>query len=294
MMQAENGDKSIIAGFWRTSAWGLSDQALNRFICELIDIGVTDFDHAYVYRSEESFGEALALSPTLRSRVNIITKCGIRGVGNGALDARSVSHYDSSKETILSSVDHSLKALKTDYVDTLLLHRPDYLMDVEEVNDALNTLKQQGKVRRFGVSNFSVSQFSLLQDALDVTLCTNQFEFSPFQTEALDNGLFDQCYQNRIRPMIWSCLGGGRLFDPQDEVTQRLSESLCEVMEEVGVSSLAELIYAWVLAIPSQPRIITGSGKIDNIRPLAEASKVSLSREQWYQIWTAAVGHGVK
>ncbi|PMN90660.1 aldo/keto reductase [Enterovibrio norvegicus] len=295
-MSANTTDEnaSIIAGFWRTNAWGYSTQALNQFIEQLVDIGVKDFDHAYVYRSEAVFGQALSLSPNLRENINIITKCGIRGVGDNPLDATSVNHYDSSKATILASVDHSLKALGTDYVDTLLLHRPDYLMDVDAVNDAFNTLKAQGKVKQFGVSNFNTAQFSLLQSTLDEPLITNQIELSPFETSALDNGLLDQCYQHRIRPMIWSCLGGGRLFDTTDAVTQRLTQGLSGLMEEVGVSSLAELIYAWVLTLPSQPQIITGSGKIENIRPLVNARDIRLTREQWYQVWSAAVGHGVK
>ncbi|MGF1865296.1 aldo/keto reductase [Enterovibrio norvegicus] len=295
-MNANTTDEnaSIIAGFWRTNAWGYSTQALNQFIEQLIEIGVKDFDHAYVYRSEAAFGQALSLSPNLRDSINIITKCGIRGVGDNPLDATSVNHYDSSKATILASVDHSLKALGTDYVDTLLLHRPDYLMDVDAVNDAFNALKAQGKVKQFGVSNFNTAQFSLLQSTLDVPLVTNQIEFSPFETSALDNGLLDQCYRHRIRPMIWSCLGGGRLFDKTDAVTQRLTESLNGLMEEVGVSSLAELIYVWVLTLPSQPQIITGSGKIENIRPLVNARDIRLTREQWYQVWSAAVGQGVK
>ncbi|MDD1793464.1 aldo/keto reductase [Enterovibrio sp. ZSDZ42] len=288
-----NINDRLIAGFWRTSLWGKSSKELNYFINQLIECGITTFDHAYVYRSEAAFGEAMAHSASLREQAKIITKCGIRGVGPGSLDAKNTSHYDSDKLTIIKSVDNSLKDLKTDYVDTLLLHRPDYLMNVQEVNEAFNELKRSGKVRDFGVSNFNVTQFNLLQSALDVKLCTNQIEFSPFNTEALDNGLFDQCYKNQVSPMIWSCLGGGKLFDESHPVTSRLTKVLNEIAEEIGAVSISQVVYAWVFKMPCQPRIITGSSKIENISPLVDSIHLTLSKEQWYQIWAAAVGHDV-
>ena len=233
------------------------------------------------------------MSPAIRDKVEIITKCGIRAIGDQFLDAKKINHYDSTKETILNSVDNSLRMLKTEYINTLLLHRPDYLMDVEEVSDAFNRLKEAGKVKNFGVSNFNPTQFDLLQDSLDFKLSTNQIEFSPFNTSALDNGLMDQCYKNRINPMIWSCLGGGKLFDHEDSVTKRLSVILKKIIEETDADSISQVIYAWALMLPCRPRIITGSGKIENIKPLVDSVNLQLSREQWYQIWCASVGHGV-
>ena len=203
---------SIIAGFWRTKHWGMTPQELNCFIKSLLELGIYKFDHAFVYRSEAPFGQALALSPELRDKIHIISKCGICPPGETSLHAKGTAHYNSSEKLILGSVDHTLKDLQTDHIDTLLIHRPDYLMNIDEVSNAFNKLKESGKVKNFGVSNFNTHQFELLQSVLDIKLCTNQIEFSPFETSALDNGLLDQCYRHKIQPMLWSCLGGGRIL----------------------------------------------------------------------------------
>lgn len=285
---------SIIAGFWRTKHWGMTPQELNTFINSLLELGIYKFDHAFVYRSEAPFGQALALSPELRKDIHIISKCGIVPPGDSHLHAKETAHYNSSEKLILTSVDHTLKDLQTDYIDTLLIHRPDYLMNVDEIGSAFNALKDSGKVKNFGVSNFNTHQFELLQSALDIKLCTNQIEFSPFETSALDNGLLDQCYRHKIQPMLWSCLGGGQLFDESNPITQRLLKALAEIKEETNAPSTTALIYAWILKLPSAPQIISGSSKIENTKPLVDALNIELSQEHWYKILKAARGYDIK
>ncbi|WP_255558516.1 aldo/keto reductase [Zhongshania aquimaris] len=200
----------FIAGFWRLNHWGMSPRQLLAFVEQCVELGVTTMDHAFVYSSEKPFGDALAIKSELRRQVEIVTKCGIRPVGFGPLGGTAVNHYDSSSQSIITSTENSLRELRTDYIDLLLIHRPDYLMHAEEIASAFDTLLSSGKVRAVGVSNFSVQQFALLQQACDQRLVTNQVEFSPYNTAALDSGLFEQCQTGGISPMLWSCLAGGR------------------------------------------------------------------------------------
>jgi len=253
-------------------------------------MGVTTMDHAMVYRSEAPFGEALALKPALRQQMEIVTKCGIRPAGFGTLGAAKTSHYDSGYGAILESVDASLRDLRTDYIDVLLLHRPDYLMEVHEVAEAFATLKAQGKVRYFGVSNFSTAQFELLQNAWTDGLVTNQIELSPYHMQALESGVLEQCADYGARPMLWSCLAGGHLLNPVDAKGQRLLEALQQVREETGADSVEQVVYAWVLALPSQPVPLLGSSKLERIADAVKGLSVQLTREQWYSIWEASNG----
>lgn len=280
----------LIAGFWRLKHWGLSPKELVGFIQAIMDMGITTMDHAMVYRSEAPFGDALALQPGLRQRMEIVSKCGIRPAGFGPLGASQTSHYDSGRAAIIESVEASLRDLRTDYLDILLLHRPDYLMDVYEVAEAFALLKSQGKVRYFGVSNFSTAQFECLQNAWSDGLVTNQIELSPYHMQALDSGILEQCAGYGVRPMLWSCLAGGHLLNPIDAKGQRLLAALQRVREETGAGSIEQVVYAWVLALPCRPLPLLGTSKLERVADAVNGLSVQLSREQWYSIWEASNG----
>ena len=175
----------------------------------------------------------------------------------------------------------------------LLIHRPDYLMNADEMAEAFNTLKANGDVIDFGVSNFTPSQLSLLQSRLDFELVTNQVEFSPYEMKALDDGTLDQCQLLDIKPMLWSPLAGGRLFSSDDEKAIRLRAVLEQVGTEVGASSLDQVVYAWLLMHPSAPSVVLGTGNIERVKSAVAAKALKISREQWYRIWQGSTGHSV-
>lgn len=289
----------FVAGFWRMDSWGMSAQQRLSLIEQYIELGVTSMDHADIYginQCEKLFGEALALNPSLRSKMQIISKCGIKPAFGG-YEGRYVNHYDTSHAHIINSVETSLTRLNTDHLDLLLIHRPDPLMNADEVADAFMQLQQACKVKHFGVSNFTPAQFDLLQSRLDVPLVTNQVEISPLMLDTLHDGTLDQCQQKRIRPMAWSCLGGGRIFngnnDGNDDKAGRLTDTLSKIAKEVGTKDISQVIYAWVRMLPSQPVPIIGSGNIDRIKAAIESSAITLDRQQWFSIWQASTGHSV-
>lgn len=283
----------LIAGLWRLKHWGLSPQELLRFVEQCIELGVTTMDHAMVYRSQEPFGKALALKPQLREQLQIITKCGIRPKGFGALGAEKTNHYDSSREAIIASTEESLRELNTDYIDILLIHRPDLLMDVYDVAEAFAQLKAEGKVRFFGVSNFSVHQFEALQGVWTDGLVTNQVEFSPYHMQALESGVFEQCAAYGARPLLWSCLAGGHLLAPDDIKGERLLKALTQVAAEIDADNVEQVVYAWVSALPCRPLPLLGTSKIERIASAVKGANLLLNREQWYAIWEASNGAAV-
>ncbi len=285
----------FIQGYWRLAEWNMSAQQRLAFLKQHLELGITSVDHADIYGGficEQLFGEALALEPALRQQLEIVTKCDIK-FRSAKFPNCTVKHYDTSAAHIAYSVDNSLQNLGTDYLDLLLIHRPDPLMNADEVADAFVQLKQSGKVRHFGVSNFTPYQFDLLQSRLDFPLVTNQVEVNPVNIFALHDGTLDQMQMKRIRPMIWSALGGGSIFTAQTEQAHRLRTVLGNVSEELGGASLDQVIYAWLLKLPCQPLPIIGSGNIERVRSAVAAKEINLTREQWFCIWEAAAGHEV-
>ncbi|HBD79940.1 MAG TPA: oxidoreductase [Leclercia adecarboxylata] len=281
----------FVMGYWRLMDWNMSAQQLVSFTEEHLDLGVTTVDHADIYggyQCEAAFGEALKRSPALRQRMEIVTKCGI---ATTAKAEHALGHYITDRDHIISSAEQSLTNLATDYLDLLLIHRPDPLMDADEVAEAFLALHQSGKVRHFGVSNFTPAQFALLQSRLPFTLATNQVEISPVHQPLLLDGTLDQLQQLRIRPMAWSCLGGGRLFN--DEAFQPLRDELAQVAQELNAETIEQVVYAWILRLPSQPLPIIGSGKIERVRSALAAEQLAMTRQQWFRIRKAALGYDV-
>ena len=281
----------FVMGYWRLMDWNMSPVQLASFIEEHLDLGITTVDHADIYGGylcEAAFGEALKLAPALRSRMEIVTKCGI---ATTAKPEHALGHYITDRDHIVKSAEQSLVNLATDHIDLLLIHRPDPLMDADEVAEAFLNLHQSGKVRHFGVSNFTPAQFALLQSRLPFTLATNQVEISPVHQPLLLDGTLDQLQQLRIRPMAWSCLGGGRLFN--DDAFQPLRDELTTIAQELNAESIEQVVYAWIMRLPSKPLPIIGSGKIERVRSAIAAEALEMTRQQWFRIRKAALGYDV-
>ena len=292
----------FVLGVWRMAEWGMSSTQILDFIQACLELGITTFDHADIYGDytcEQLFGDALAKMPSLRSQMQLVTKCGIKLVSKNR-PAHTIKHYDTRAVHILASVENSLKQLQTDYIDLLLIHRPDPLMDADEVATAFSQLRQSGKVLHFGVSNFMPRQFNLLVSRLDFPLVTNQIEISVQHLASFEDGTLDQCQQLRISPMAWSPLGGGRLFQGMDEQSVRLREALTSVANELGGATLDQVALAWLLAHPAKIVPILGTQKIDRIKSAITSlsftnpsEALQLSREQWFAIWSASTGEEV-
>lgn len=264
-----------------------------RWIEECLELGITTFDHADIYGGytcEGLFGEALALRHSLRSQMQLISKCGIKLITPNR-PSNALKSYAVGRDYIIASAENSLRELQTDHLDLLLIHRPSPLMAADEVAEAFAALA--GKVRHFGVSNFTPAQFDLLQSRLDFPLVTNQIELSVMQMSALTDGTLDQCQQRRIRPMLWSPLGGGGLFRGETAASKRLLVVLREIGDVLGGAALDQIALAWLLHLPSRPYPVLGTGKIERLAAAVAATQLQLTDEQWFAIWEAAAGHEV-
>jgi predicted oxidoreductase len=282
----------IIAGCWRMASWQQSAQQRLAWIEACLDLGITCFDHADIYGGYEVqklFGQALALKPSLRQKMQLVSKAGICPL-NEKFPQRSVKHYDSTAAHLIASTEQSLRDLGTDHLDVLLIHRPDPLSDWDDIARAFEQLRSSGKVRAFGVSNFSVAQFAALNAR--IPLITNQIELSALQTQALHDGTLLQAQELQARPMIWSPLAGGKLFNPDDAQASRVHTAMQTIAQELQVS-IATIAYAWVLRHPSRPLIITGTQRIEGLIEAIRATEITLTREQWTLIWQASLGQPV-
>lgn len=278
----------IVAGVWRMAEWNFDVDQRRDWIHQALELGIDSFDHADIYgdyQVESLFGEALAAEPGLREKIKIVSKCGIK-LTSTQRPAHRIKSYDTSREHVLASVENSLRALRTDRLDLLLIHRPDLLMDADALARVFEDLKAAGKVLHVGVSNHTPAQLALLQSRHQ--LATHQIELSPLHLAPLDDGTLEQCQQLAMRPMIWSPLGGGRLFGDGDAVAVQVREVLAAVGARHAGASVATMAYAWLLRHPSRPWPITGSGRVQGLRDAVDALAIKLSAEDWYEIWQAA------
>jgi len=287
-------------GCWRIATKGeaAADYATAKAaIFAAVDAGYSLFDHADIYcdgEAERVFGRILRENPGLRAKMTIATKGGIR------FKDRPVGapvRYDFSRAHLLAQCELSLKQLGVETIDLLHLHRPDYLMDAAEVAAVFTELRAAGKVREFGVSNFSPTQFSLLQNALSLPLVTNQVEVSLLQLYALHDGTLDQCQERKVTPLAWSPLGAGLLgsggvdllpgqrhYKPTAVLTV-----LDRIAQERGVAR--ELVaLAWILKHPARIVPVIGTTQPEQIKQLAASADLELTREEWYHLVTAARG----
>lgn len=285
----------IVHGHWRLNDWNLTTKELLHLTHACIEKGLTTFDHADIYGDytcEERFGEVLKLEPSLRSKIEIVTKCGIKLLSKKHPD-HHIKHYDTSKDHIINSVNRSLTNLATDYIDVLLIHRPDPYMDPSEVADAFIQLKADGKVRAFGVSNFTPSQVAMLDSYLPFSLVTNQIELSVLHTSPFLDGSIDQCLERRMSPMAWSPLAGGRVFTGEDHQSVRVRKTLTKLSDELNGASIDQLMLAWLLQHPAKIVPIIGTGNLERIERSVEALDLKLTRQQWFEVWESSLGHEV-
>ena len=284
---------TVAVGCMRIS--DMKEKEVSAFVNTALEQGANFFDHADIYgggKSEEVFGKAV--SSLNREDIIIQTKCGIRK-----------GMFDFSYEHIVSSVEGSLKRLGTDYIDVLLLHRPDALMEPEEVARAFDELKSSGKVRHFGVSNQNPYQIQLLEACLDMPLCANQLQLSIMHSPMIqsginvnmynnsaterDGGVLDYCRLNKITIQPWSPMQYG--FFEGCFVDNKKFPELNKVLESIGKEygvSKTTIAIAWLLRHPAKMQPVTGTTNLTRLADCLKASEVKLTREQWYEIYRAA------
>ena len=294
-LHAEGPELSrLVWGAWRAlKVPGLDTPApLARFIAEAVEMGVTSFDHADIYggyRMEALFGEALKLWGGPRRQIEIVTKCGI-GAKAPTRPEHYVGHRDTSAAHIRASVDRSLAHFGTDYLDLLLIHRPDPFMDADDAARGLEDVVKAGKVRSIGVSNHLPSQLDLLQSRLSLPLVTNQVQASVMHVDPFFDGTFDQAQQMRASPMIWSPLGGGAIFTGEDAVSIRVRAALQQVGARMGVEDISQVALAWLLAHPAGLVPVLGTGSAQRLKAAIAASTLSFDRQDWFVLMEAARG----
>lgn len=283
----------IIHGYWRLNDWDLSKEEVLSLIKKDIESGITTFDHADIYGGytvEKQFGDIIAMDPRIRDKIEIITKCGIQLIADNRPN-NWINHYDTSKKHIIESVKKSLRNFKTDYIDILLIHRPDPFMNPEEVAEAFSELKRGGKVREFGVSNFLPSQVNMLQSYLDFPIVINQVEISTLQVEQFYNGTIENCFEKKITPLAWSPLAGGEIFKGNSEKVLRVRRTLNKIAREHNIDGIDVVMYAWLLMHPAKIVPIVGSSKWNRIKAAIYAMNIKLSRQEWFEILEAANGN---
>ena len=273
-------------GMWRFK--GQDVKAARTLVETALDCGIDLLDTADIYGPDngEPFGAAelllgkvLAEAPGLRARFTLATKGGIEmGVP-----------YNSSPDYLTSAVEASLQRMGVERVELWQIHRPDHLAHPAEIAKTFETLRAQGKVAEFGVSNHTTAQVSALQAHLSFPLVSVQPEFSPLAIEPLYDGVLDQAVERNLAVLAWSPLGGGRLASPQDERSRAVVEALSKVAERAGVS-VSAAAYGWIMAHPARPIPIVGSQQVTRIREATQALSFTYSRQEWYAVLTAARG----
>ncbi|AWB69116.1 aldo/keto reductase [Saccharobesus litoralis] len=282
-------------------------QQAHTVIDTCLEQGINLFDHADIYtlgKAEQVFGQVLAERGDLRQQIFIQSKCGIR-IGNDDI----VGQYDFSKNYILQQADSILARLNTDYIDCLLLHRPDCLMDIDEVAQALTELKNSGKVRFFGVSNMDRYQMEWLQSALDFPLVANQLELSLSKLDWLNQGVevnvntspfasgtLQYCQQHKVQIQAWGCLSQG-LFTGRDISQQSLSvQNTALYVAQLATlyqASKEAIVLAWLMRHPAGIQPVIGTTNPSRIAACVEATQIELSREEWYKLYVMARGQAL-
>ena len=278
----------IVYGMWRVADdANTSPDHVAAKIQTCLDQGITTFDQADIYGdygAEAVLGDALRANPSLRQKMEIVTKCDIVAP-IGKYSDKPVKYYDTSRAHIRASVENSLQVMGLDVIDLLLIHRPDPLMDHHETGAALDELVAEGKVRTVGVSNFRPWDWSLLQSAMKNQLVTNQIEISLAEISPFTNGdlAFHQQHDHPI--MAWSPLGGGNLMTASGQLADRMDA----LAKDHGVDRAA-IAVAFLLAHPAKILPVMGTNNLDRIATLADATKVKLDRESWFMLYEAALG----
>ena len=268
--------------------WGknLDSKGIVNLIETCLNEQISTFDHADIYgghTTEEDFGKAFSESKINRSDIQLISKCGIKYLS----DKRDygIKHYDYSEEYIIWSVENSLKNLQTGYLDVLLLHRPSPLMVADEIASAIDKLKSQGKIKSFGLSNFTASQTELIQKSISVDF--NQIQFSATHHQAMSDGSLDFMQLHNIIPMSWNPLG--TIFKEDNNQTQRLKICLKTLSKKYNLDTDVILL-SWILKHPSGILPVIGTTNPDRIKNALKAVSLQMDLEDWFSIWTESMG----
>ena len=281
----------IISGVmsWGSFGKSLSKNEMINLMNHCVEHQVTTFDHADIYggyTTEEEFGKAFSESGIKREDIQLISKCGIQYLSENRTN--KVKHYNYSKDYIIWSAEESLKKLKTDYLDLFLLHRPSPLMQVDEIGEAIHQLKKEGKIKEFGVSNFTPSQIDLVAKSSEISV--NQIEYSLTEHSAIHNGTLDKLICENITPMAWSPLG--YVFKEDTEQSRRIHRQLGEFLDKYQATE-DQLLIAWILKHPSGIHPVIGTTNKKRIKDSIDATKIDLELEDWFLILVACQGHKV-
>jgi predicted oxidoreductase len=274
-----------IYGFYRWD--NQKDGSINemeRIVNVCLELGINTFDHADIYgnyQCEKLFGQLLANKSFKREDIIVFTKCGLRVPNVSQPDIR-LNHFDISGEHITKSVDQSLKNLKTDYIDIFLLNHFDPIADLEETASTLKRLKDAGKIKNIGVSNFSVFQHQLLASYLGMPIVTNHIELNLLNTNALDNGQIDYIKQRYMRPLASAPLAEGRIANGNDSQAVKLREKL-EVITKKYDSDIESIAAAWIIKLGALPLI--GTQNEGRIRNIVKAFDIDLDKQDWYDLY---------
>lgn len=286
----------LVYGVWRLAEdeRGTSEKIVQEKIEFCLEHGITTFDHADIYGSytcEEIFGKVLKQNKSLASKIEIVTKCGIMLVSSNRPQNR-IKHYNTTKVHILQSVENSLKNLGVEKIDLLLIHRPNPILNPEEVASAFYELRNSGKVLHFGVSNFLPHQVETLQKCLDFPLITNQIELSPLYITPYTNGILDDCLQRKISPMAWSPFGGGRLLKKEDDISRNVMNVIESLAKKYNFTE-EEIILKWLTFSPHRIVPVVGTNKIDRLKRYLRYAQVPMDIQDWFEIYSASLGKAV-
>lgn len=254
-----------------------------------IETGITTFDHADIYggyTTESDFGKAFSKSGIHRESIELISKCGIQLLSE--TKSNKVKHYNYDTDYIISSAENSLKQLHTDYLDLFLIHRPSPLMHPDQISEAILKLKSDGKIKNFGVSNFTPSQVDLISKSTEIS--ANQIECSLSHETAMYNGTLDQTISKNIIPMAWSPLGV--VFKDDTERTRRIHK-LLGVLQEKYSASKDQLLLAWLLKHPSNMHPVIGTTKKQRLTDASKSTDIEIELEDWFLMLETSQGHEV-
>lgn len=281
----------IIAGTMTWGIWGknLNEKQMIDLMTCCLDSGISTFDHADIYggyTTEAAFGSAFKASNISRESIQLISKCGIQYTTENRNN--TIKHYDYSKKYIVWSVEQSLQNLQTDYLDLLLLHRPSPLMQADEIAEAVLFLKEEGKIKDFGVSNFTPKQTDLIRTKTEVNY--NQIQFSVTDLNAMLDGSLDHMQTHNIAPMAWNPLGS--VFKNDDENSKRVAAQALILANKYEVS-VDLILIAWILRHPAQIFPVCGTTDFKRISQLTKAANIELELEDWFALWVASTGNKV-
>ena len=282
----------IVYGMWRLGdVEDTSPKTVQAKIEACLEQGITTMDQADIYggyMAEEIMGAGM--TQEIKDQIEVVTKCDIL-VPAGRYADVSGKYYDTSRDHIMASVDHSLRLMGIDKIDVLLIHRPDPMMDHRETGAALDEVVASGKVRSVGVSNFKLHDWTLLQSAMDTQLVTNQIEMSLTAPEAFTNGDLAFLQERGIAPMAWSPLGGGDLVSGQAQ-NAALRTVMTDIAQDHDVD-IGAVAVAWLLAHPAKIIPVMGTNNLSRIKALSDALKVKINRPTWFKLLEAARGYEV-